>query len=74
LVAGGRDLDRLAALRRDLLDLAPQLSPDGRAVVYCADYSGKDEIYLQSFPSGQQVPREIVVVENWYEEFRDRER
>jgi serine/threonine-protein kinase len=31
----------------------PQLSPNGRYVAYSADESGKDEIYLKEFPSGQ---------------------
>jgi dipeptidyl aminopeptidase/acylaminoacyl peptidase len=29
-----------------------QFSPDGRWVAYTSDESGKDEVYVQSFPSG----------------------
>ena len=33
-----------------------QFSPDGRWVAYCSDESGKDEVYVQSFPvAGNKV-------------------
>jgi serine/threonine protein kinase/Tol biopolymer transport system component len=34
-----------------------QFSPDGRWVAYCSDESGRDEVYVQSFPGGgNKVP------------------
>ena len=33
----------------------PRLSPDGRLVAYISDASGRDEVYVRSFPDGANV-------------------
>lgn len=34
-------------------DRVPQLSPDGRFVAYCSDESGRTEVYVKPFPTGE---------------------
>jgi len=39
----------------------PDFSPDGRWLAYCSDRTGRNEVYLRSFPAGD---KEIVVSNN----------
>jgi len=34
------------------LEFAPALSPDGRWLAYCSDETGRQEVYVRSFPDG----------------------
>lgn len=45
--------DRKAApyLKTPFNERAGQFSPDGRWIVYCSDETGREEIYVQSFPA-----------------------
>jgi len=46
----------------------PQFSPDGRWIAYVSDETGRDEIYVQSFPPGNgkwQVSREGGRLARW---------
>jgi serine/threonine protein kinase len=45
---GKREMKEL--LREKYWEMEPQISPDGRYVVYQSDESGKGEIYVRSFP------------------------
>jgi Tol biopolymer transport system component len=63
-------------------EMAPRFSPDGRYVAYISDESGREEIYVRSFPGGEKqwqistnggaAPRwrrdgrEIFYVEPWH--------
>jgi dipeptidyl aminopeptidase/acylaminoacyl peptidase len=35
-------------------ELSPQFSPDGRFVLYVSDESGRNEVYVRSFPGGER--------------------
>jgi hypothetical protein len=35
-------------------ELRPQFSPDGRFVLYVSDESGRNEVYVRSFPGGER--------------------
>ncbi len=39
-------------LQTDASEQGPQISPDGKYIIYMSDESGSNEIYLKSFPSG----------------------
>ena len=39
-------------LQSEAAERAPQISPDGKYIIYMSDESGGDEIYLKNFPSG----------------------
>ena len=38
-------------------EFAPQFSPDGRYVAYQSDHSGRQEVYVRSFPEGEKELR-----------------
>jgi eukaryotic-like serine/threonine-protein kinase len=46
----GREAAR-TVLEEDVDELAPAVSPDGRWIAYLANHSGRDEVYLTSFPA-----------------------
>ena len=49
----------LAFLRTEANEVAAAFSPDGRWVAYASDESGRYEVYVRAFPSGEgrrQVP------------------
>ena len=72
-----------------------EFSPDGNYVAYASDESGRYEVYVKPFPSGegksqvsiaggtvvmlqgeeQQSPsQKLIVTQNWFAEFRERQK
>ncbi len=49
---GGTDHTPRAVLATPASELSPMLSPDGRLLAYVSDESGRNEIYVRSYPDG----------------------
>ena len=48
----GEGFESLPFLATPFREEMPNLSPDGNFLAYCSNQSGEDEVYVQSFPSG----------------------
>jgi hypothetical protein len=48
----GSGFDATAFLATEFAETIPRISPDGRFLAYISDQSGRQEIYVQSFPQG----------------------
>ena len=42
-------------LNSQFQEISPRVSPDGRLLAYCSNESGKYEVYVRSFPEGEDV-------------------
>ena len=49
----GSGFDALPFLQTQFRETEPRFSPDGRFVVYRSDKSGRNEIYVRTFPDGE---------------------
>jgi Tol biopolymer transport system component len=53
-VSDGRDERLLPARRTPCLERYPAFAPEGQWIAYATDESGRDEVYVQRYPSGER--------------------
>ena len=67
----GSGFDAIPFLQTQFTETEPRFSPDGRFVVYRSDQSGRNEIYVRTFPDGENARRVSINGGQWPRWSRD---